>query len=48
MLKQLMGLKNMTVQNLLLAFKIIGFILWICIFLFIAFFLFLLWEEFNE
>ena len=37
----------MTVANLLLAIKIVGFILWIPLFLVVALVLYLLWEEFN-
>lgn len=47
MLKPLKGLKNMTVQNLWLVFKILGFLLWVAIFLVIGLVLYFLWEEFN-
>ena len=37
----------MTVANLSLVFKIVGFILWVPLFLVVALVLYLLWEEFN-
>ena len=40
--------KNMTVANLWLVFKIVGFALWAIVFLVISFVLFLLWEQFND
>ena len=37
----------MTVANLWLVFKIVGFLLWVAIFLVIALVLYFLWEEFG-
>jgi tryptophan-rich sensory protein len=39
--------RNMTVANLLLAIKIVGFLLWVAIFLVVSLVLYFLWEEFN-
>lgn len=47
MLKMLWELKNMILADLWLAFKIVGFILWVVIFLVISFVLYFVWEEFN-
>jgi hypothetical protein len=39
--------RNMTVANLWLVIKIVGFLLWVAIFLVVSLVLYFLWEEFN-